>query len=231
MRTASQISLNDQHFGETKHVEVFPQQKNFHKFLRTKSTHSKERKYKRRNLPQLAHLPIKGTRKLGGSGFSIIDSENEGNMPVFPNFPQVLKLRKSISGSGKQSRSESLSYIENPEYPQKFISNIATLVSTSWSWKFIIFHKMFNFIIWSVMAILIKFSFNIIMIDHWSFRSLTIYWFSQRKITASCKVCHRCEYWIYKFLDIPILDGETYICACDVCCVAEVLSVWRIVCK
>ena len=133
VRTASQISLDDRHFGETKHVQVFPQHKNFHKLLRNKSTHSKERKFKRRNLPQLAHSPIKGTRKLRGSEFSIIDSENEGNMPVFPNFPQVSKLRKSISGSGKQRRSESLSYNENPEYPQKFISNIATLVSTSWS--------------------------------------------------------------------------------------------------
>ena len=48
VRTASQISLDDQHFGETKHVQVFPQQKNFHKLLRNKSTHSKERKFKRR---------------------------------------------------------------------------------------------------------------------------------------------------------------------------------------
>ena len=135
VRTASQISSDDQHFGETKHVEVASLKKNFHKFPKTKSTHSKERKYRTRNPPQLPHSPFKETRKLGGgSEFSIIDrSENESNMPVFPNFPQVSNFRKSISGSGKQRRSESLSYNENPENPQKFISNIATLVSTSWN--------------------------------------------------------------------------------------------------
>ena len=135
-RTASQISSDDdQHFGETKHVEVATLKKNFYKFPRRKSTHSKERKYRTRSPPhQLPHSPIKETRKLGGSEFSIIDSsENESNMPVFPNFPQVSNFRKSISGSGKQRRSESLSYNENPENPQKFISNIATLVSTSWN--------------------------------------------------------------------------------------------------
>ena len=133
---ASQISLDDdQHFGETKHVEVSSLKKNFHKFPKTKSTHSKERKYRTRSPPQLPHSLIKETRKLGGSSeFSIIDrSENESNMPVFPNFPQVSNFRKSISGSGKQRRSESLSYNENPQNPQKFISNIATLVSTSWN--------------------------------------------------------------------------------------------------
>ena len=131
MRTASQNSQDDLLYGETKHVEVALQKKNFHKFPRTKSPYSKERKYKTRNLP---HSPIKGTRKLGGSEFSFIDSrENESNMPVFPNFPQVSNFRKSISESGKQRRSESLSYNENPANPQKFISNIATLVSTSWN--------------------------------------------------------------------------------------------------
>ena len=132
MKTASQISpADDLLYGETKHIEVTPaKRKNLRNFQRTKIPQFEEIKYRTRNR---AHSPVKGTRKLGGSEFSIIDSENENNMPVFPNFPQVSNFRKSISGSGKQRRSESLSYNENPEYPRKFISNIATLVSTSWN--------------------------------------------------------------------------------------------------
>ena len=126
--TERPISLEDMQVGETIYVEVVKKEENLQTFQRQKTTNSKG-KYKISNVP---HTSIKA-RKLRGSEISIIESENGSNMPVFPNFPQVQNFKKLIPRSAKQKISQSSSYTENSEYPQKFISDIATLVSNSWN--------------------------------------------------------------------------------------------------
>ena len=103
---------------------------------RLEKKNREENKFSRKNWKR---LPTKGSRLLATSykekpRKSPLESEGSNNMPVFPNFPQIPRTKKPKKPKIEKQISKSKYYsYSSQEYPHQLITNIADLVSQSWT--------------------------------------------------------------------------------------------------